>query len=216
MAKAQQRRLLIINVSILLSFILSPIVSISQTQEEKIREAELQAEQMQKVKITRLLDEGVDLMNDEQYEQANEKFKEVLATARVIPTDLTFFFGKNSFHLGKYEQSIDWLNKYIELKGTTGQHYQECVELLDQSNKAFLIVKEQERKEAKQILASNYQIDCGPSGKVVCPVCSGNGVIIQRGAFGDIYKTCPYSDEHGYLTCDEYNLLLRGELKPKF
>ncbi|QSE96194.1 tetratricopeptide repeat protein [Fulvivirga lutea] len=216
MAQAEQRRLPIIRHYIFIASILLPSLCFSQTQEEKIRDAELQAEQMRKVKITKLMDEGIDFMENEQYEEANDKFKEVLATARVIPTDLTFFFGKNSFHLGKYEQSIDWLNKYIELKGTTGQYYQECVNLLDQSNKAFLIVKEQERKEAKQILASNYQIDCGPSGKVVCPVCSGNGVIIQRGAFGDIYKTCPYSDEHGYLTCDEYNLLMRGELKPKF
>ena len=30
-----------------------------------------------------------------------------------------------------------------------------------------------------------------------------------------VYKTCPFSDNKGFLTCDEYNLFLRGELKPK-
>ncbi|MEL7003604.1 MAG: hypothetical protein AAFN93_12845 [Bacteroidota bacterium] len=125
-------------------------------------------------------------------------------------------FGKNSFHLGRYQQSIDWLNKYIELKGTKGQFYNECTEYLKNANEAFLLVRAEEREEAKRILTSNYDIDCGPSGKVICPVCMGKGVIIEQGAFGNSYRTCPYSDEHGYLTCSEYNLLLRGELKPKF
>ncbi len=186
------------------------------TQEEKVRQAEMDAEQARQAKIMRVMDEGIDFMNNQDYELANDKFKEVLAQARVVPTDLTFFFGKNSLFRGQYKQSIDWLNKYIQLKGTSGQYYTECVALLEQANKAYMLIREEERKEAQTVLSSNYQIDCGPSGKVICPVCAGKGVIIQRGAFGDVYKTCPYSDEHGNLTCEEYNLLLRGELKPKF
>ncbi|HNP18541.1 MAG TPA: hypothetical protein PKL31_08920 [Fulvivirga sp.] len=189
---------------------------LGQTQEEKIKQIEFEQELARNAELNRMIDQGVNLMNDGQYEEANIKFKEVLKAAKVVPSDLTYYFGKNSFYLGKYKQSIDWLNKYIELKGTKGVHYEDCVTLLDKSNQAYLIVRDKERKEAQTVLSSSYEIDCGPTGKVVCPVCSGNGVIIQRGAFGDIYKTCPYSDEQGYLTCDEYNLLLKGELKPKF
>lgn len=188
----------------------------AQTQEEKIRQAEMEAAQRKQAQITKLLDDGVALMEATEYEQANETFKRVLAQAKVVPTDLTFYFGKNSFYLGKYRQSIDWLNKYIELKGTTGQYYQECVDLLNQANEAFVLVRAEEVKEARNILAADYEIDCGPSGKVSCPVCSGNGVIVERGRFGNIYRTCPYSDKHGNLTCEEYNLLLKGKLKPKF
>lgn len=203
------------NLIVIIILIISQL-SYAQTQEEKIRQAELEAVQIKKAAIDRTLEEGVNLMNNGEYSVANDKFKNVLSKANVVPTDLTFYFGKNSFYLGKYQQSIDWLNKYIELKGTTGQHYQECVSLLDKANQAFLIVREEEKEKAKDILASNYEIDCGPSGKVTCPVCSGNGVIIQKGAFGNIYKTCPYSDKHGYLSCDEYNKLLKGTLEPKF
>jgi tetratricopeptide (TPR) repeat protein len=191
-------------------------VLLAQTQEEKVRQLEMEQVLAKKAEVARMIDQGIDLMDNEQYEEANKIFKEVLSAAKVVPSDLTFYFGKNSFYLGKYKQSIDWLNKYIELKGTTGRYYQDCVSYLDKSNKAYMLVRDEERKEAQTILTSSYEIDCGPSGKVVCPVCSGNGVIIERGAFGDIYKTCPYSDEHGYLTCEEYNLLLKGELKPKF
>ena len=33
--------------------------------------------------------------------------------------------------------------------------------------------------------------------------------------FENLQETCPFSDNKGFLTCDEYNLFLRGELKPK-
>lgn len=196
--------------------LLAPALLHAQTQEEKVRQLEMDQAQAKNAEVMRTMDSGVDLMNAGDYEQANNKFKEVLAKAKVVPTDLTFYFGKNSFYMGKYKQSIDWLNKYLQLKGTAGRYYEECSELLLKSEQAFLLIREDERKEAQSILTTNYEIDCGPSGKVSCPVCSGTGVIIQRGAFGDVYKTCPYSDEHGYLTCEEYNQLLRGELKPKF
>jgi tetratricopeptide (TPR) repeat protein len=199
-----------------LSLLVIAIAVRAQTQEEKVRQLEMDQVQAKNAEVMRTMDQGVDLMNEGNYEEANNKFKDVLAKAKVVPSDLTFYFGKNSFYMGKYKQSIDWLNKYVQLKGTSGRFYEECTDLLEKSEQAFLLVREDDRKEAQSILTSNYEIDCGPSGKVSCPVCSGTGVIIQKGAFGDVYKTCPYSDEHGYLTCEEYNQLLRGELKPKF
>jgi tetratricopeptide (TPR) repeat protein len=217
MAQPQKRRLYLMTKYIFLfSLTIFNTVVFGQTQEEKVQQLEMDQVQAYNAEIMRTMDKGIDLMEAGDYEEANLKYKEVLAKAKVVPTDLTFYFGKNSFLMGKYKQSIDWLNKYIELKGTSGRYYTECLDYLDKSNKAFMLIREEERKEAQTILSSNYQIDCGPSGKVICPVCSGNGVIIQRGSFGSFYKTCPYSDDHGYLTCEEYNLLLRGELKPKF
>ncbi|MCU0357243.1 MAG: hypothetical protein MUE95_06665, partial [Cyclobacteriaceae bacterium] len=87
--------------------------------------------------------------------------------------------------------------------------------ILKKAEKALLEERKVEAAKAKEVLARDYDIDCGPSGKVICPVCKGNTVIVSRGAFGNVYKSCPYCDQHGLLTCDEYNSLLRGELKPK-
>lgn len=188
----------------------------AQTEEQKIQQLLRDQEQARTSEIMRTLDQGVDLMNNENFEAADAKFKKVLKGSKVVPTDLCFYFGKNSFHLGKYQQSIDWLNKYIQLRGTTGQYSDECVEYLKKANEAFVLMRQDERKDAESILTSNYDIDCGPSGKVICPVCEGKGVIITKGAFGDHYKSCPYSDKHGYLTCEEYNKLLRGTLDPEF
>lgn len=186
------------------------------TQEEKIYQQIKNEEQARNAELMRIMDQGVELLEKEKYEEAASKFKEVLKSTKVVPTDLCFHFGKTSFYLGKYTQSIDWLNKYIELRGTKGRFYDEAVEYLDRSKEAFLVVRNEEQKEAQNVLTTNYDIDCGPSGKIVCPVCKGRAVIITKGPFNDTYKACPYSDDHGYLTCEEYNQLLRGELEPKF
>jgi hypothetical protein len=182
------------------------------SQEEKIREQQMAAEAARNTMISRMIDEGVDQMNRQEYEAANNTFRDVLDKARVVPTDLTFYFGKNSFYLGKYQQSIDWLTKYMELKGTQGQYYEECLSFLEKSKEAFRLVRKEEQESAKVILSSNYEIDCGPSGKVVCPICKGRTVIIRKGPLGNTYQECPYSDSRGNLTCEQYNKLLRGEL----
>ena len=87
----------------------------SQTQEELLQQQMMDREQAQHAEVSRMLDEGVILMEREEYDEADDLFRQVLKRAKVVPTDLTFYFGKNSFYQEKYKQSIDWLNKYIEL-----------------------------------------------------------------------------------------------------
>ena len=171
-------------------------------------------EARKRAEVLRQLDSGVYLMETEQYALADDKFKYVLRNVKSVPSDLTFYFGKNSYFLGLYKQSIDWLNKYIQLKGTTGQYYEEATEWLKQAEAEYLKERNVSSEQTGQeILSRNYDIDCGPSGKVTCPVCQGNHVIVRKGPFGDSFKTCPYCNEHGILTCEQYNKLLRGELQ---
>lgn len=189
--------------------------AVAQQQDERTREYLRQEEQRKRSELMRHLDSGVYFMDHSEYTLADEKFRYVLENIKSVPSDLTFYFGKNSYHLNKYKQSIDWLNKYIQLKGTTGQHYQEATEYLKLSETEFVKERAKEAQKAGDVLSANYDIDCGPSGKVSCPVCKGDHVIIRKGAFGDEYKTCPYCDEHGMLTCPEYNKLLRGQLRAR-
>jgi hypothetical protein len=172
-------------------------------------------EQRRKAEVMRELDSGVYFMDNMQYELADKKFRYVLQNVKAVPSDLTFYFGKNSFYTANYKQSIDWLNKYIELKGTTGQHYNEAATILAKAEGEFNKSKSQNVKKAEEVLSKNYDIDCGPGGKAYCPVCKGDHVIVKKGPFGDEFKTCPYCDDHGLLSCEDYNKLLRGELKKK-
>jgi len=181
----------------------------------RAEEYRMQMEQAKKAALHRELDSGIFYMDNGQHELANAKFVQVLNNVKSVPSDLTYYFGKNSFYLGKYKQSIDWLNKYIQLKGTNGQFSEDAIKWKKLAEDEFLKEKNVAVKKAEEVLSMDYDIDCGPGGKVVCPVCKGDHVIIKRGAFTNEYRTCPYCDEHGILTCDEYNLLVRGQLKPR-
>lgn len=175
----------------------------------------VQQEQRKKAMLMQELDSGVMLMENAEYIAADKKFRHVLDNIKGVPSDLTFYFGKNSFYLEKYKQCIDWLNKYIQLKGVSGLYSQEAVELKKRAEAEFIKEKSKDAMKVGDVLSMDYDIDCGPTGKVTCPVCKGDHVIVKKGAFGDEYKTCPYCDEHGILTCEEYNKLVRGQLKPK-
>jgi len=199
----------------LLLLLLTALAFQTSFAQSKVDEYLMQQEQLKKTMLLRELDSGVYFMDAGDYVTADVKFQYVLDHIKSVPSDLTFFFGKNSYFLGKYKQSIDWLNKYIQLKGTNGQYSQEAVQWQKKAEIEYVKQKTQDPKVVGSILSTNYDIDCGPGGKVTCPVCKGEHVVVKKAAFGNTYKTCPYCDEHGLLTCAEYNQLLRGQLKPK-
>ena len=203
------------NKIITLALFLIPFISFSQSDRERAEEYRLQSEQRKRAQTLMVLDSAVRYMEEGRYELANTKLIYVLNNIKSVPSDLTFYFGKNSFYLKKYKQSIDWLNKYVQLKGTQGQYSAEAVELLKVAELEIVKERNQNAKKVEQILSSTYEIDCGPAGKVTCPVCKGTTVIIKKGYLANEYKTCPYCDTHGNLTCEQYNLLVRGQLIPK-
>jgi tetratricopeptide (TPR) repeat protein len=200
----------------LIVFLCANAIAMAQAQDsEKAQQYANDQEQYKRSIVMREYDSALFLMDEQRYQEADIKFRYVLENLKSLPSDLTFYFGKNSYLLGKHKQSIDWLNKYIQLKGTNGQHYTQAVEWKKKAEDEFLKEKRVETKKVEQVFSTDYDIDCGTSGMVVCPVCKGDHVIIKKGAFGNEYRTCGYCNEHGVLTCDEYNKLLRGELKPK-
>jgi len=186
----------------------------TEAEREKIRQLEIQRQADRQRAINMKLDSAVIIMNEGNYELADEMFLTILKSVKSVPSDITFYFGKNSYYLGKYKQSVDWLNKYIQLKGTSGQFSQESITIKQKAEIELLKEKEQESKQAIQVFAQDYDIDCGPTGKVTCPVCNGTTVIIKRSYISNTYKTCGYCNLKGVLSCEDYNKLLKGELKP--
>lgn len=150
----------------------------------------------------------------ENYSSADSLLKNIILNSKLVPSEITFLFGKNSFFINKYKQSINWLNKYIEMKGTLGKYFEEAIKFLELSNTKNVLEKEKNIENILTELFSYRYIEC-PNNKKICPVCKGSSVMITETEISKIYKTCPFSDNKGYLTCDEYNLFLRGELKPK-
>lgn len=161
------------------------------------------------------MEQGASLMERGYYDSAQVLFKTVLQNMDKLPSDMAYYFGRNSYHLGKYKQSINWLNKYIQLKGSKGRYYELTIQYLQLSEEEYLkIQRERVSQVEKSFESSEY--DCDGLQKMLCPVCHGTGVIITTGLFEESqYNTCPYSLGEGFLSCEEYNLFMRGELPPK-
>lgn len=164
--------------------------------------------------ISQEMDLGVDLMEKGEYLAADKAFKNVISEMETLPSDLAYYFGRNSFHLEKHKQSINWLNKYLQLKGTKGRFYDDAVKYLQLAEDEYVVISRRNQEELQSELSSG-DYDCGGLEKMICPVCHGNGVIVKRGPFDLIYQTCPYSAGESYLTCEEYNLFMRGLMRPK-
>ncbi len=197
---------------IVIALIVIPHFLLAQSPAEKAKEYQIQQEQFKKAQLMREIDSGKYFLEIGEYELADKKLKYALDNIKSVPSELAYFFGKNSYFLKKYKQSVDWLTKYIQLKGTSGQYYQDAVAVLQKAENNLLAQKKVETAQIAEVLSQNYDIDCGPSGKVICPVCKGSTVIIKAGIFGNSYKTCTYCDKHGLLSCENYNKLIRGEL----
>ncbi len=185
-----------------------------------------QAQQSDEVESLRFMDTGIEYMAKEDYTVADKYFRMVIDEMNVLPTEICFYFGKNSYYLGKYKQSIDWLNKYIELKGVNGEFFDKSVAYLKKSEQEYLV---QNNNKEKEIGKSSEEVkmtvnkpdsdkeivNCTDVQRVVCPLCKGTGVLKKPGLLGTyMYETCPYGDS-GVLTCEEFKLYVKGELKPK-
>ena len=197
-----------------LSLVVPVFLQAQDDEKEKIKQIEIQKEFDKQRAISKQLDSAVYFIENEHYQKADVKLKYVLKNIRSVPSDLAFYFGKNSFYLVQYKQSVDWLNKYIQLKGTTGKFSEEAVMWLKKAEEELLKERQKSSDVTKEILSRDYDIDCGPTGNVTCPVCKGSTVIVKKDYFGDKYKTCGYCNKLGYLNCQDYNKLLRGQLQP--
>ncbi len=172
------------------------------------------AQQITEADFLKRMDHGEDLMKQGKHVEADVEFLFVIDNMKVLPSEIAFLFGQNSYHLGKYKQGINWLNKYIQIKGTKGRYYEPAVKYLQLSESKYIEIQREKNAEMSTELAGD-DYDCDGLENMICPVCHGNGVIIKQTFFDKVYQTCPYSAGEPYLTCEEYNLFMRGILEPK-
>lgn len=149
------------------------------------------------------------------FDSADFHLRHVIQNMKVLPTKISFYFGKNSLSLKRYKQSINWLNKYMELAGTTGQFFDESVKLLEKAEEEYRLERNQEIEFMVSELHGEKGVKCEGTETIICPVCKGLGVVIKEKNFGKEYWPCPFSDARGLLSCSDYNLLIEGKLKPR-
>lgn len=164
------------------------------------------------------MDKGVQALDLGEYLQADSLFRVILEHKRVLPSELTYYFGKNSYFIKKYKQSINWLSKYVQLKGSKGLHFNDASKYLAKAEEKYRTeTSVSSPSEDTPSFATTAQIvfvdeiECA-SDSLNCPVCNGSGVIVVAGKYEKIYKTCPYSGLKGFMSCEEYNLFMNGKL----
>ncbi len=161
--------------------------------------------------------DGKQLVDSAEYEAANLAFTNLLATGHVMPDGLTFHFGKSLYHTEHPVPARKFLRAYLLLTDSSGPDSPEAIRLLDSLDTKYHDLFHPPGQPEEEVHTEHDPLDepCNGKPKVLCPVCGGDGVVIRRGAVGEIYQTCPYGNPDGTMDCNDYKLFLKGELKPK-
>lgn len=153
---------------------------------------------------------GVYYMDNEQYEKAGQTFAELMKPGIVLPDEICYYMGNSLYHTGRTKNSLRFLWKYLELTDTIGLYYHETIALLEAMNEANPYDNSDDIED--ETFISVQDDPCQGKSHVVCPICTGTGVIIKQSKFGTVYKTCSYSDEHGLMDCERYLKYLDGDM----
>ena len=153
-------------------------------------------------------------MERKDYETANGLFRNLIDSGFPLPPEMPYFFAETLFELGQYDNSSNFLNKYLELSGFTGDHYDGAKELqkkLETPLNAIQVCQLCDRRGYRYrecfTCDGNKQIEqdcnyCKAKGVVGCSRCAGTGMITRINIFNipEFYE-CERCAGNGRLTC---------------
>ncbi len=163
-------------------------------------------------KVITLVDEAKQLMEQGDYEGANRSFRKSLATKKVLPTSMSYFFAETLYVIHQNQNAKNFVVKYIELAGKGGDYYDDAIRL-----EKLIDVQFEEIKNCEYCNLSGYRYvicdncnglgvtvdicyNCNGHGLIMCPKCFGKGVIITTNAFGELlYTPCDLCESKGYI-----------------
>ena len=161
-------------------------------------------------------------MEREDYQTANSIFRDLIDSGQPLPEEMPYFFAETLYQLKQYDNSRNFLNKYLELTGFTGSHYQGAQELkkkLEVHLSAIAACQLCDRRGYRYTVCStcegNKKVEqactyCKAKGVVGCSRCNGTGMITKVNIFNIVeYFECERCDGKGRLTCPE----CQGSLK---
>ena len=153
-------------------------------------------------------------MERQEYETANSIFRDLIDSGLPLPEEMPYFFAETLYELGQYDNSANFLNKYLELSGFAGDHYKGAKELqvklegpLNAIKTCQLCDRRGYRYKVCFTCEGARQIEqdcsyCKARGVVGCSRCSGSGMITRVNIFKIVeYFECERCDGKGRLTC---------------
>jgi len=157
-------------------------------------------------------------MERKDYTTANGIFRNLIDSGFPLPEEMPYLFAETLFELGQYDNSSNFLNKYLELSGFTGDHYDGAKELqkkLEIPLTSIQICQLCDRRGYRYrecfTCDGNKQIEqdcnyCKAKGVVGCSRCAGTGMITRINIFNipEFYE-CERCSGNGRLTCPVCN-----------
>ena len=165
--------------------------------------------------LSQKMKQALTYMQEGNYDNANTVFRNILATEKVLPNNLSYHFALTLYHINQYRNSDNFLNKYFKLTGKAGDFYDESLQLQDLLKIEFTKIENCQLcdvngykyvtctfcKGQKTILESCTK--CRGVGKISCLKCKGEGVVITIDAFNERkYQTCDRCEGKGIHICD--------------
>ncbi len=155
-------------------------------------------------------------MERSDYQTANSIFRSLIDSGLPLPDEMPYYFSETLFQLGQYDNSSNFVSKYLELTGFTGQNY-EAASRLKAKLKAPLALIEacdlcdrrgyrfgtcfvcEGKKQTEQ--GCSY---CKAKAIVGCSRCGATGMIKKVNVFNivELFE-CERCAGKGRLTCPE-------------
>ena len=150
------------------------------------------------------------------FETANSIFRNLIDSGLPLPDEMPYYFSETLFELGQYDNSSNFLKKYLELTGFKGENYLGAKELqeklkinLAEIEACRLCDRRGYRYDTCFTCDGKKQIEqacdyCKSKGIVGCSRCSATGMIKKINVFNIVeFYECERCAGKGRLTCPE-------------
>lgn len=162
----------------------------------------------------RIMTNALSQIEKGEYQKANELFRQIIDTNLPIPPEMPYFFAETLYQLKQYDNSANFLNKYLELNGFKGDNYERAKALEAELEKPLNAIKACELCDRRGYQfqtcftcdgSKHLEQDCNyckAKGIVGCSRCVGSGLITKKNVFNIVeYFECERCTGQGRLTC---------------
>lgn len=163
---------------------------------------------------SRMMNNAISAMEQGNYETANRHFREIINSNSPIPPEMPYHFAVTLYHLGQYDNSANFIKKYLELNGYNGEHYEQAKELETKLNAHLQEIQACEYCDNKgyryttcTTCEGRKQIEqrcslCRGQGIIGCSRCAGKGLVTKKNVFNIVeYFECERCSGDGRLSC---------------
>lgn len=163
---------------------------------------------------SRLMKEALAAMEAKDYLTANTRFREIIDSNIPIPQEMPYYFAETLYELKQYDNSANFLNKYLEINGFKGDNYEYAKQLeqklkkpLDEIRSCQLCDRRGYRYKTCFTCEGSKKIEqecsyCKGKGIIGCSRCAGSGLVTKKNVFNIVeYFECERCTGNGRLTC---------------